>query len=213
MPFGIEKLTLVPMSWGIDAIAAVGHAVTSWPGAVVQVASPSSLALALIGIGGLWVCIWLSRWRWWGLVPIALGLANMTVTRPPDLLVAGDMKLIAVKAGDGSYLPSTARGDAAVMDTWTRRAAARLGPVWPGSGGGADGALQCDSLGCFYRARGETVAVIRDGAALAEDCHSADLVVSPVAARRTCRVTVQTVRDWQGERLWSPFGRAQHPLQ
>ena len=134
MPFGIEKLALVPMSWGIDAIATVGHGVTAWPGAVVLVASPSSGALALIGIGGLWVCIWLGRWRWWGLVPIALGLANVAVTRPPDLLVAGDMKLIAVKASDGSYLPSIARGVAAVIDPWTKRAAARLGPPWPACG-------------------------------------------------------------------------------
>ena len=72
------------------------------------------------------------------------------------------------------------------------------------------------------------VALIRDGAALPEDCRVADLVVSPVAAHRACRgpvivdridtyrkggyaiwldgksVTVETVRQWQGARLWSP---------
>jgi competence protein ComEC len=73
------------------------------------------------------------------------------------------------------------------------------------------------------------VALIRDGAALAEDCRSVDLVVSPVAAHRACRaahvidridtyenggyavwldpgntITVATVRAWQGERPWSP---------
>jgi competence protein ComEC len=229
MPFGIEKLALVPMSWGIDAISAVGHTVTSWPGAVMQVASPSSLALALIGMGGLWLCIWLGRWRLWGLVPIALGIANIAVTRPPDLLIAGDMRLIAVRASDGSYLPSATRGEAAVADTWTRRAAAQLGPIWPASGSADNGALTCDSQGCFYRRRSETVALIRDGAALAEDCRSVDLVVSPVAAHRACRaahvidridtyenggyavwldpgntITVATVRAWQGERPWSP---------
>ncbi len=229
MPFGIEKLALVPMSWGVDAISAVGHTVTSWPGAVMQVASPSSLALALIGMGGLWLCIWLGRWRLWGLVPIALGIANIAVTRPPDLLIAGDMRLIAVRASDGSYLPSATRGETAVADTWTRRAAAQLGPIWPASGSADNGALTCDSQGCFYRRRSETVALIRDGAALAEDCHSADLVVSLVAAHRACRaahvidridtyenggyavwldpgntITVATVRAWQGERPWSP---------
>ncbi|HVA13591.1 MAG TPA: ComEC/Rec2 family competence protein [Stellaceae bacterium] len=237
MPFGIEKLALVPMSWGIDAISYVGHAVTSWPSAVVLVPSPSSLALALIGLGGLWLCIWLGRWRWWGLVPIALGLANIAVTRPPDLLVAGDMRLVAVRAGDGSYLPSSARGEAAVIDVWTRRAATQLGPAWPASGGAADGALQCDSQGCFYHVRGETVALIRDGTALAEDCRTADLVVSPFAAHRTCRgarvidridtyenggyavwldpgaVTFDTVRAWQGKRWWSPSRARQRLLE
>jgi competence protein ComEC len=229
MPFGIEKLALVPMSWGIDAISWVGHTVTSWPGAVMQVPSPSSLALALIALGGLWLCIWMGRWRWWCLAVIALGIANIVVTRPPDLLIAGDMRLIAVRAPDGSYLPSATRGEAAVADTWTRRAAARLGPIWPASGSAADGALTCDSQGCFYRRRSAIVALIRDGAALADDCRSADLVISPVAAHRACRgahvidridtyenggyavwldpgstIAVATVRDWQGERLWSP---------
>jgi len=229
MPFGIEKLALVPMSWGVDAISWVGHTVTSWPGAVMQVPSPSSLALALISLGGLWLCIWMGRWRWWGLALVALGIANIAVTRPPDLLIAGDMRLVAVRAPDGSYLPSATRGEAAVADTWTRRAAAQLGSIWPASGSTADGALTCDSQGCFYRRRGETVALIRDGAALADDCRSADLIVSPVAAHRACRgarvidridtyenggyavwldpgnsISVATVRAWQGERLWSP---------
>ena len=43
------------------------HTVTSWPGAVLHVPSPSSLALVLISLGGLWLCIWLGRWRWLGL--------------------------------------------------------------------------------------------------------------------------------------------------
>jgi competence protein ComEC len=139
------------------------------------------------------------------------------------------MRLVAVRAPDGSYLPSATRGEAAVADTWTRRAAAQLGSIWPASGSTADGALTCDSQGCFYRRRGETVALIRDGAALADDCRSADLIVSPVAAHRACRgarvidridtyenggyavwldpgnsIIVATVRAWQGERLWSP---------
>jgi competence protein ComEC len=236
MPLGIEKLALVPMSWGIDAISAVGHAVTSWPGAVMQLPSPSSLALALIGIGGLWLCIWLGRWRWWGLVPIALGIANAALTRPPDLLISGDMRLIAVRAADGNYLPSTTRGEAAIADQWSRRAATRIGAQWPGSGGTEDGMLQCDAWGCFYRSHSETVALIRDGAALAEDCRSADLVVSQVAAHRACRgtriidridayenggyaiwldpgaVTAENVRAWQGARLWSPSrGTATRP--
>ena len=228
MLFGVEKLALVPMSWGIDAISAVGHWVTSWPNAVVQVATPSSLGLALIAAGGLWLCIWLGRWRRWGLALIVLGIGNVALTRPPDLLIASDMKLIAVRAADGTYLPSAARGQAALAAEWTRRAATQLGPNWPATGAADDRALQCDSKGCLFRANSETVALIRDGTALAEDCRSADLVVSPVAAHRACRgehvidridtyenggyavwldpgnIDIETVRAWQGERLWSP---------
>jgi competence protein ComEC len=228
MPLGLEKLALVPMAQGIDAISWIGHNVTSWPAAVMHVPSLSAGALGLVAFGGLWLCIWLGRWRWWGLAPIALGFLTLLAARPPDLLISGDMRLIAVRTPDGSYAPSTTRGAATIEDVWTRRAAATLAPAWPQTGTAASGALQCDAEGCFYRARGQTVALIRDGAALAEDCPVADLVVSPVAAHRSCHgarmidridtyragghavwlgpsgITVETVRDWQGDRPWSP---------
>ncbi len=228
MPLGLEKLALVPMATGIDAISWIGHQVTAWPGAVIHVPSLSAAGLGLIAIGGLWLCIWLGRWRWWGLAPIALGFFTLVAARAPDLLISGDMRLIAVRAPDGSYVPSTARGAAMIADVWTRRAAATLAPAWPEAGEAAAGALQCDAEGCFYRAHGQTVALIRDGAALPEDCRAADLVVSPVAAHRSCHgarvidridtfragghavwldrsgITVETVREWQGERPWSP---------
>jgi competence protein ComEC len=136
---------------------------------------------------------------------------------------------MAVRAPDGAYLPSTAHGGAFVEDIWTQRAAAELGPAWPKSGSAADDMLQCDAEGCFYRARGQVVALIRDGAAIAEDCHAATLVVSPIPAHSACQgvpiidridtyrqgghavwldaggITIESVRDWQGERLWSPW--------
>src|SRR5579864_222183 len=170
MPLGLEKLGLVPMSWGIDDISSIGHQVTSWPGAVMHVPSLSAGALGLIAFGGLWLGIWLGTWRWWGSAPIGLGLLSLVVMRPPDVLISGDMRLIAVRAANGDYLPSTKRGAAAVEDTWTRRAASELGSPWPASGATSDGALQCDTEGCFYKAHGQTVALIRDGAALAEEC-------------------------------------------
>jgi competence protein ComEC len=138
------------------------------------------------------------------------------------------MRLIAVRAPDGKYLPSVPRGDAITQDTWTRRAATELGPVWPVDGSAGEGSLQCDVQGCLYRAYGKVAALVREGEAIADDCHMVDLLVSPVAAHRACwntpiidrldtyrkgghavwfdvqGITIETVRDWQGHRLWSP---------
>jgi competence protein ComEC len=228
MPFGGEALALRPMGWGIDAVAAIAHWVTSWPGAVLTVPSMPPVALILVSFGGLWLCIWTRRWRWLGLAPIAAGYAALALLRPPDILVAGDSALVAVRAADGSYLLSTARHAKLAEETWTRRTAATAGAAWPDTGVSADGSLSCDALGCLYRHRGRTVALIRDGAALGEDCRHADLVVSPVAAHRVCRgplvidridtwrkgghavwldedrLSVETVGDWRGVRPWAP---------
>jgi competence protein ComEC len=82
---------------------------------------------------------------------------------------------------------SSARRPKMAEEAWTCRAASDIGEVWPVSGRSADGALACDSSGCLYRARGHTVAVVRDGRAMGEDCGLADLVIGEVPLSRRCR--------------------------
>jgi competence protein ComEC len=226
MPFHLESLALAPMSWGIGAISGIAHWVTRWPGAVLHVASMPVGGLMLIALGGVWLCIWLGRWRWLGLAAIGLGYLSLVLVRPPDLLVSGDTRFVAVRAPDGNYLPSATQNRAA--ESWTRRAAVAEGAPWPADGSAADGALSCDASACLYRARGRLVALIRQGDALDEDCGHVALVVSPFAAHRTCRKTlvidridtwrkggyavwldpggirIEAVRDWQGARPWVP---------
>jgi competence protein ComEC len=227
MPFGAEALALKPMAWGIDAVAAIAQGVTSWPGAVLNVPSMPAAGLILVSIGGLWLCIWLGRWRWLGLAPIAAGYLTLLLVRPPDIIVAGDSKVVAVRSADGHYLFSRAGRSNFAEEVWVRRAAAEAGPAWPASGSSADGSLDCDAQGCRYRARGRVVALVRDASAVSDNCHDADLVVSPVAAHRLCRgpriidridtwlrgghavwldadgIAIETVAQWRGIRPWS----------
>jgi competence protein ComEC len=228
MPFGAERLALTPMGWGIDAVTAIAQHVTAWPGAVLAVPSMPAGGLVLLAFGGLWLCIWRRRWRWLGLAPIAAGALTLLFVRAPDLIVAEDSRLIAVRAADGSYLLSKARGEKFVEETWTRRAAAETGAVWPANGVSADGRLSCGALACLYRVAGQRVALVRDGAALAADCADADLVVSPLPAHGRCAaplvidrndtlrkgghavwldpdgIRIETVSDWRGTRAWTP---------
>jgi competence protein ComEC len=228
MPLGLEGLALQPMGWGIDVITTIALGVTAWPGAVLNVPSMPLAGLMLLSFGGLWLCIWLGRWRWLGLAPIAAGYLSVALVRPPDILVSADSRLIAVRAADGAYLPSTLRGARMAEETWTRRAGVDLGAAWPATGEGGQGMLRCDALACLYRSRGRTVALVRDGSALKEDCGAVDLVVSPLAAHRACHaslvidridtwrngghavwldaaeIRIETVGAWQGERPWAP---------
>jgi competence protein ComEC len=228
MPLGLQGWGLQPMGWGIDAIIAIAHGVTSWPGAVVVLPAMPLAGLLLVTAGGLWLCIWQGRWRLWGGVPIVLGLLAIALVRPPDLVIAGDGKQIAALAADGSYMLA-GKTKAMNLETWTRRAASEAGAIFPQDGVSADGSLACDRLGCIYRMRGRSVALLRDPQALDEDCRGVDLVVSPEPARRRCRgavpvidrfdlwrggthaiwlapdaITVETVDGWRGERPWVP---------
>src|SRR5438067_2164053 len=110
------------MGWGIDAIVAVAHGVTAWPGAVVVLPAMPLAGLLLVTAGGLWLGIWQRPWRLWGAAPIVAGLLAIALIRPPDLVIAGDGKQIAALAADGSYMLA-GKTKAMNLATWTWRAA------------------------------------------------------------------------------------------
>ena len=66
MPFGLERLALVPMGWGIDATISVAEHVSGLPGNVWPMPRLPAAGLALVAIGGLWLCLWHQPWRHWG---------------------------------------------------------------------------------------------------------------------------------------------------
>jgi competence protein ComEC len=226
MPLGLERLGLVPMGWGIDAIVAVAHGVTSWPGAVVVLPAMPLAGLLLVTAGGLWLCIWQRGWRLWGVPPIVVGIAAIAIVRTPDLIVDGGGKQLAVLADDGRYLISGKRAGMTV-ETWTRRGAVEIGSAFPKDGATPDGSLVCDRMRCVYHSRGRSVALLRTAPDPAASCGS-DLIVA-VAERPSCdkrvqiidaatlrrygthvvwldadAITVETVADWRGVRPWIP---------
>jgi competence protein ComEC len=62
-----------------------------------------TVGLALVALGGLWLCLWRQAWRRWGMVVIAAGLVGMGLTRPPDIVIADLGRFLAVRAPDGHY--------------------------------------------------------------------------------------------------------------
>jgi competence protein ComEC len=230
LPFGLEELALAPMGWGIDGVLQVARAVAGLPGAVVPVPAMPLAGLGLVCLGGLWLCLWRRPWRLAGLGAIAVGLLSLALVRPPDILASGDGKLMAVRGPDGGLWLSTTARERFVAKTWLRRAGRGQGSgrSWPRQGSGADGRLNCDALGCIYRAEGQVVALVEDGRALADDCLLASVLISLEPVRRDCGapalvidrfdlwrdgghvlwldaglVRVERVTDWRGERPWA----------
>src|SRR5712675_3346559 len=104
MPFGLEKLALVPMGWGIDVTIAVAQWVAALPGNVWSMPRLPTSGVVLVALGGCWLCLWQGKWRWWGSLGIAAGMATMLLTRPPDLILADFGRFLAARAPDGNYL-------------------------------------------------------------------------------------------------------------
>lgn len=228
MPLGLSHLALVPLGWSTGFLNDLVVWVAGWPGAALRVPAMPAAALAVAVFGGLWLCLWRRRWRWFGAAPVAAGLFMVLLTETPDVIVSGSGKLIAVRGADGALALSSARTERIEAETWLRRAAQGPAEIWGEGQGGAGGRLRCDALGCLYRASGRTVALVRDPAALAEDCKIAEVVVSGAPVRRAqCRaplvidkfklwrdgahalwldgaqVRVETVRQSRGNRPWT----------
>ena len=227
MPFGLESLALAPMGLGVDGVVAVARLVAGWPGAVSLVpAMPLWGLLALTG-GGLWLCLWQRPWRLVGVLVVAVGAGSPWLEAPPDILIDGEARLMAVRGGDGRLILSE-RARGMVAETWLRRNAQDDAAVWPREGPSADGALRCDAAGCIWRRDGVLVALARSEAAVEEDCRSADVVIATVPVRGRCpsaravidrfdiaragahalwlgpggQIRAESVRAWRGDRPW-----------
>ena len=187
MPFGFEALALAPMGWGVDVIIAVAETVSSWSGAVTLVPAMPVAALVMISFGGLWLALWQRKWRMFGVGGIAVGILLAALNQPPDILIDGQGRLLAVRGADGKVSVSNLRRARFERGIWLRRFGEEEARIpWPKTGTSSDKRLTCDLDGCLYKTRGKTVALAFREGALAEDCWAADLVVAVIPVRQAC---------------------------
>ena len=206
MPFGLEGIALAPMGWGIDAVVWIARQVAAQPGAVSLVPAMPAAALLAISVGGLWLCLWRSRWRFLGIAVIGGGMVLAVLERRPDILVDGDAKVMATRGEDGQLWISTRQRGRFVSDMWLRRDGQAETPTWPRGGNDAPAArLRCDTLGCIQQRGERIIAFVRDPRAFEEDCRRADLVVSAVPAWDLCQGPETVVDRFD---LWRHGGHA-----
>jgi competence protein ComEC len=228
MPFGLERLALWPMGWGVQWVIEIANWVAGLPGAVMAVGqAPDAILLLIVG-GGLWLCLWDQKWRMAGFAPMALGLFVWWIgaSYRPDILVEGQGRLIAVRNGAGVLVVNSAMAARHAAGEWAKQeglierlVTARDDPM-----------AACDAQGCMFTAgNGETVAFVRNATALEEDCARAGIVIASVAAYRCegprlaidardlyfggghaiwfedAGIRVETVTQRRGQRPWVPM--------
>jgi competence protein ComEC len=222
MPMGMAALLLMPFGldapfWhlaarGCDGILWIAQTVSAWPYAnLVTPAMPAS-AMTAIALGLVALCLLKSRWRMLGLAPVLGGLASLLFVATPDVLVAGDAKLLAIKDQAGRYELNSLRASKLAAETWLRRNGQLEAVRFQGWDDDAMPDLACDPRGCIYRRNARTVALSFSGEGLDEDCAAVDLVISLVPIRTGCRkpVTVDRFDLWRGgaHAVWiAPDGR------
>ncbi len=228
MPLGLEGLALAPMGWGVDAILGLARLVSSWPGAALAVQPIPAWGLGLCTFGLLWLCLWRTGWRLAGVPLLTMGLLSGALDRPPDLLISGDGRLIALRAGDSLFLQRQSGASAFIRENWQRVHAVAGTEALPREGELADGMLRCRAGACALRPDpAGAEAVLLRGEAPQAACVTAAVVVSAEPVREACLAQVvdrfavwrdgphaiwlerdgaRVVSDraWRGDRPWMP---------
>jgi competence protein ComEC len=196
MPFGLEAWPLAAMGLGIDYMVTIGRWASSLPGGSGLIGAPHPWAMPLGVAAVLWLSLWRSRIRLFGIVPGLLSLALLWAGSHPDVLVGRHGSPIAVRGGDGRLhvlMEKTDRFDVSIWLAADDDARTLQDPTlregW-----------RCDGFGCaFERAPtpgaddGLVVAVVRDPRGFVDDCDRADVIVSHLAAPPGCAATALVI--------------------
>jgi competence protein ComEC len=175
-----------PLWWltniALRLLLGLAHAVADAPGSSVALPSMPAAAFGSMVAGGLWLALWRTRWRRLGWLPLMVGGCWAALTPPPDLLVTGDGRHLAVRIDGGLALLRDRAGD------YTR--------TMLSENGGIDGepmlladqaSARCSPDACTADLRGAgrswRLLATRSGypvawQALVAVCRSADIVVS-----------------------------------
>jgi competence protein ComEC len=134
--------------------------------------------LVVIVLGGLWLCLWRRRWRFLGLVPIAIGMLYPLYTSTPDFIVTADGKEWAARMADGKLAVSNLDREHFTVDQWQKRLGSPdlvdIYELPPG-----EQQLRCDQAGCVYHHGKSIMAMPQLEAAALKDCERANIVVAP----------------------------------
>lgn len=181
MPMNLAALALLPMGWGIAVIVWMTERIAAWPGAMLSIRPMSGTAILCIAFGLAWLCLWRSRPRFAGIACMLAGLLLYAASRPPDVLVSPDARLIAVAAPHRLLLLRQKKAAAFTLRQWQ--------PVWAAAPFSRIDPQLCANSLCRPR---ERVAI---ALAPPDSCPAAALIVSPVPLRGACRGGGRVVID------------------
>lgn len=207
IPAGLIALVLYPVSWdygpmvamsmGIALILDVAAWVADIPGAALDVPSMPLWAMVSIALGGLWLCLWRTRLRMFGVFPILMGLTlGSASTHRPDMIIDGRGRVVALQDQEGNMSISTHRRARFTVSAWQRYSGLNTKPIsWNFTGKAIHTGFRCDIHGCRYKTRDQTISVSFDESGLIEDCNKSDIIVALVPIRVSCRGVSKKI-DW-----------------
>lgn len=176
-PFGLDWLPFQVVGLGMGYVIAVADFVAGLGGAAVGVPSGPKASLVLIALGGIFLALWIGRWRLIGVLPMALGFLLWAGHSRPDVLIADNGRIFGVLTDAGRILSSD-RGNGYAAESWLK------------DDGDLASQAEAHARGRLERRRNRIEAEVpglgrllyvgtRDAATAGADCDAAAIVIAP----------------------------------
>jgi competence protein ComEC len=164
----------------------------AFPGAVAMTPEIPTSAFALIVAGGLWLALWTSRSRLFGLIPIAAGAAMALAVPTPDLLITGDGKHLLVRNSAGQMALLRPKAGDYIRDVLAERSGTLEALADMDRVAGAKCGRDMCAMTVTHNGRDWRIAATRSDyllpwAAFMQTCTSVDIIVSSRRLPRKCK--------------------------
>lgn len=179
--------------WAMQRLIDIADITAALPGAVFSSAAIPPAAFGLGIAGGLWLALWRTGVRWWGVAPILAAVVLAALAPLPDLLISGDGRHVAVRLADGRLAHSRARMGRFLIDNWAESVGAEPdAALWWGRLPGA----RCSADACVadvarggrrWRLLATTSREYIDRALFEPACAGADIIVADRRLPGWCR--------------------------
>lgn len=177
MPFGVEGPFVSIMGWGIDRMVDGAALVAGWSEGLTGNPLLTGSAL-VIGLSALaWFAFLNSWWRMLGPVVGLVLILAVGLEGRPDVLIADTTQAVAMRSENGFGLVTGKVGSFAV-EVWSQHYQETIVDTAAGT--------HCDSLACIARTSRFSISVVRNAAALAEDCGANNLIVARMRVPQSC---------------------------
>lgn len=183
LPFGLDAYFWHVMGFGVAAMLALAHYVAAFPYSSLVIATIPPESLLFICAGMMWIYLWSTVLRWAGCILIVIGTIFAFNTVHPDVFIARDGMALAARGRDGSlHMIGRSLPDFTVMQ-WLAADGDNRRSADPSLKEG----VYCTMSGCIFKAdHNQTIILGLAHNDLDDDCHTADLLVSPFFAPSIC---------------------------
>lgn len=149
IPLGLGAYGLQPFEKGIEAINNITVWVSSLPGAKTGegVGMLPDWGIFILTVGLLWLCIWQSRWRIWGVAGIVLGLMSLYLSPDADFVFDKYGTTYAYKNNQGDMVSTRYHKNRFLEKMWTGQKLKGKYQIPEGD------AIECDKESCTYKGR------------------------------------------------------------